>query len=242
MNDDVRQPQNEFYLFVDERYESCDSDKTAKRWIMGCVIVGKQRWEKFYNGRSAVGHGQKRTLRIPGKKQRLNWLVHLLADLQAFAFLTYADLPIALVEPGKTCCTDDIPEMAFTDLTWSLEMTALLMTVFAYLHNYTMGQPIVDLFYDNKDLKEEHRTAVEHFLKRKVRELTSCHFRTIERISHRDPNSAFNAGTLVAHYLCEQAKRLYSGPAVSRIVIHNQTMEVLDLLEPWTKEATKRLP
>lgn len=96
-------------LFLDEsRVESSQCCK----FITCAVAVISDRW---------VGMGtHERDFRSPGKGTRLQRITQLLEAANGIAVLADANVDTALLPPGETDSTSDIPQMSWTDNVWSI--------------------------------------------------------------------------------------------------------------------------
>jgi hypothetical protein len=144
--------------FLDERW------KPLTRMIIGCCLFSRERWMNLHPHAAPVGE-------VRGKR-RLEEIGTLLNRIGGFAVLGYADLPAELLQPGYITPFADMPPISRSDYAWSLMVLFAVTKSLALLHRRPDVAPeTLDLYYDRKDLKPEHRAVVEQFLRRELPEL-----------------------------------------------------------------------
>ena len=150
----------QFLMFVDERITATDN---FERFIVGCLVVERQRWANLHSCTKQVS-GMRR-------RKRLNAIKLLLDQTGGFGVLAYADLPAALVSRGEIDGTDDIPRMARRDNVWMQAVVALAAAALACMRTSGANVGVIDLFYDPKSLTAPHRAAFEKLFRKTLTDI-----------------------------------------------------------------------
>src|SRR3990172_10611832 len=200
-------------MFLDELIERRGE---RVRYTVGLVIVTRRTWRERH---SHVTHSL--AVRF---KRRLELIAALLEQVEGFALITYADVPVALVPAGETDGTDDIPAMARADNLWSQAVLSTVAAGLGFLRARGVTGVALDLFYDPKSLTAAHRSAYEHVLRETLTNITRedphtsevsaeppLTFVRIEPVpKSRESPEEYRIGIFLADQLCRQARALIS--------------------------------
>jgi hypothetical protein len=225
-----------FYAFIDERIEDCT---THSRFIVACSFFHQTRWDAHYQD----------VLSINGvrPKRRIQAIAQLLQISGGFAVLAYADVPAHLTQAGEIDGTEDIPSMKRRDNLWFQLVLSAVAAAVACLHGSPLTKLEIDVLYDPKSLKLEHRLAFEKMLHDTLPQIVEdatevlgstapvC-FRRVEEVPKRklgEKSNAFQEGINVAHHLCSQSKNLIAGGGGARIVVRNHTDVILSMISKF---------
>jgi len=219
------------YAFIDERFEDY---LTHSRFIVGCSFFNQNRWDAQYQNAISIDKAR--------LKHRIQAITQILQNSGGFAVLTYADVPIPLAQAREIDGTEDIPLMSRRDNLWSQLVLFTVGTAVACLHGVPVAKLEIDVFYDPKSLKAEHRLAftkvLQDDLPQIARDATKdlgstalVYLRRIEEVPKRkssEQSNAFQEGINVSHHLCSQSKHLIEqGSGAGSIIVRNYTDEII---------------
>lgn len=221
-----------WYAFIDERIEDYT---THSRFIVACSFFQQTCWDAQHQDTLSVDRTR--------PKRRIQAIVTVLQKSRGFAVLVYADIPAHLARAGKTDDTADIPSMKRRDNLWSQLVVFAVTTAVACLHRASLITLDIDVFYDPKSLKSQHRLAFEKTLrdisataKDAAKVLGSSapfYFHRIEEVPKRQSGEKSNSlqdGINISHHLCVQSNNLIVGDSVIGIVVCNHTDVVIDTI------------
>src|SRR5258708_39239328 len=100
------------YLFFDETYRNAPDNK---RFVIGCVGAFRENWFQFKPKIALLGQ-----LRQKWVKEHL---LNLMNEMDAFACLGYANVPLKLIPKGAIHSVVDVPGLSKTDSIWSRCLT-----------------------------------------------------------------------------------------------------------------------
>ena len=229
-------------MFLDER--SYDLNQLSKRSIVGCCVFGRDQWMNF--------HSQVKDVGAIRPKRRLQAIDQLLIKMQGMAILAYADTPTQLLPSGETDGTSDIPKMSRTDNAWSMGIVSTVLIAIARLQR--MGHSgLVDLYYDRKDITDNHRITLENTLRKKLLEIAKEAAERYPNLPAGDPNkleldkicsvskpdrketpNIFQQGTGLAHHFCVQASDLIDRGSTERIFVENISTDICNMISKFT--------
>jgi hypothetical protein len=233
----------EFYIFVDERITPTDS---FERYIVGSLIVAKQKWEKF--------HAETKRVAAMSRRKRLNSIKELLDQTGGFCLLTYADLPNELIASGEIDGTDDIPKMTRRDNAWMQSVSTLAAAALSLMRTSGVKVGLIDFFYDPKSLKAPHRTAFESLIRKTLTDITredpimheiqaqpGLIFRKVLQVPKAyddQPRVSQQDGIDVAHHLCTKFDEAINESS-PRIVVRDHTNVLCKMIAKFeTTEAS----
>lgn len=194
-----------YYAFFDESYQS------DLGIVMAAWAVEQDRYTRYQSHLPELY-----------KTPVLNQIDSMLNSCDARAVLSAAKLPSETLRAGEIDGTNDVPRMARYDNVWSQSAVFLLscLLIELFLNNHQVGT--VDVHYDKKMLKPEHRQAFEGVIRDSVvreaqaadRHLGQNRFaklrvRRVEQVPKPEsgqPRDKFQVGTWVADRLCSHFK------------------------------------
>lgn len=160
-----------------------------------------------------------------------------LTTLDGLALVSKANLRRSLFKPGEIDRTIDVRGMARSDNIWSV---AIIFTVGYLLRLLILNShaiQTVDVFFDQKNLTEDHMDALKRTLsKTLVREgrrfsaqlgwnyLSNLHIRRISPVSKPQKDAVqnkFQIGTWISHKLCAKSDELFDTKGRTRIKIED---------------------
>ena len=208
-------------MFLDERFERTPK---GERFIVGCIVVEEACWK--------IAYQQAKDIPQLRKSRRLREISKLLMSSGGFGRVTIADMPSGLIQAGQRDETEDIPNMSRRDNVWSILVATVAMAVLRRLNDHGINSASIDLYHDSKSLTPKHSFALNQLLREQLpriaRELTggSSAYRKVCEVRKSmsgPPASEIQVGTLIAHHLCSQAKKLLTDGPLSRIEFRDES-------------------
>jgi hypothetical protein len=186
-----------FYAFIDERFEEYTR---YSRFIVACSFFHQNRWNAQYQKAVSIDKTK--------LKRRIQAIAQVLWNAGGFAVLTYADVPSPFAQAGEIDGTEDIPSMSRRDNIWSQLVVFAVDTAVACLHGARVTKLEIDVFYDPKSLKAEHRLAFTKVLQdglpqtaqaaaKELGKTAPIYLRRVEEVSKRksgEHSTAFQEG------------------------------------------------
>ena len=235
-------------VFVDEKIERLDS---STRWIVGCCLFGLNPWVALHSRAHAVGA-------VRGKR-RLKEIDKLLNTVGGVAVLVHADVPQELIPKSEIDGTGDIRRMSRTDNIWSQTVLSALTASVAWLQHCNVPLGKVEIYYDRKDLKDDHRSQIENVLRQNLPKWAKyaaenhpsmfpadCSNLSIDKIASvekplrgRQPDM-FQVGINLVDHLCRQSKPVMDRGSEGRILVRNHTGVVCDITSKFTLSSNEK--
>ena len=229
--------------FLDERSEDSGSSRTL---ITGCCIFLRHHW--FNLSHEAAKAGQVKA------RRQLKTLQDVLERIHGIAVVAQATGPRSEYLSGEMDATGDIAAMSRADNIWSQMMAFTICAGIARLHRSRMPLGLVEVYYDSKSLKADHRAVFEATIRRNIakaaRDAVSEHperfninqdhltFGAIEQISkrtHGTKPTPYQQGTLLADILCRQWKHIAARGEHGRFLVKDFSGHVDRTLQAFTE-------
>lgn len=177
---------------------------------------------------------------------RLARIERLLADYDGIGLINFADVSANLLLRGERDSTGDISGMSRMDSIWSVTIALGIAQTLARLMNRGLQVENADVYYDTREIKEQHRQALSKTVIRTLAEVIKQAVR--EGYSHRGntpkvrrfldipkapkgnkPNK-FQSGIAVAHVLLQNWKHIFEHGATGNLDVHNSSEDVANYL------------
>ena len=223
--------------FVDEKTEDLES---AKRWIAGCCLFGREPWFAY--------HGRALKVGMVRKKRRLKELTVAVDALGGVSVLVYADVPYQLIPRHEIDGTSDVPAMARTDNIWSQIVLSGITSAIAWLHHSKLPLRKIEIYYDRKDLRSDHRSQFEtilyEYLPKWAQEaavkdpakfpsdasgLQVVRIQGVEKPHKGRKPDPIQVGTSLADHLCRQSTELIHRGTGGRILVRDHTAVICEI-------------
>ncbi len=160
--------------FLDERYEFTGSSTTV---VNGCCIFLRHHWLNLSDETAKAGQ-------VKAKRQ-LQTLEHVLEQSHGVAVVAHANVPQSHYVSGEMDATGDIAAMSRPDNIWSQMMAFTICTGVAWLHHSQMPLGRIDVYYDSKSLKADHRAVFEAAIRRDSENGSRCRERASRTFQHQ---------------------------------------------------------
>jgi hypothetical protein len=200
------------YIFLDESYPP---GQMKNKIVMSAWTVEQNRFDSW----------SPKAPRI--HRSRINSILESL-DAWAVRGTVKLDDP-AIFRSGETDATDDIRAMARRDNVWSQCFLFLVARLTKELVRQASYGGTIDIYFDPKDLKDDHAKALQMTVRHELVELAKLYgseqgsglleslsirdIKPVEKTTSRNPPHPLQWGTLMAHKLCSS----------SETVIHNSS-------------------
>jgi len=224
-------------VFVDEKTEDLDS---AKRWIAGCCLFGREPWLAY--------HGRALKVGMVRKKRRLEELSAAVDTLGGVSVLVYADVPYQLIPRREIDGTTDIRAMSRTDNIWSQIILSGITAAIAWLQHSKLPLRNIEIFYDRKDLRSDHRyhfeTILYEYLPKWAQQaavkdpakfsgdassLRVMRIQGVEKPQKGHKPDPIQVGTSLADHLCRQSAELIRRGTGGRILVRDHTTLICEI-------------
>jgi hypothetical protein len=207
-----------YYSFFDESYRS------NLGTVMAAWAVEQHRYTRYES-------------RLPElfKTPVLKQVETMLSSCDARAVLSAAKLSPEILRPGEIDGTNDVPQMARTDNIWSQSLVFLLSNLLSELLGNRHQVGTIDVYYDPKTLKAEHRQALEGVIRESVvqeaqaadrslgwNRFTKLRIRRVQQVEKPHGGQAptkFQMGTWIADKLCSHFELIRDSKTFVRISI-----------------------
>lgn len=197
------------------------------------------------------------------KSKHLQQIETVLEEGKGIAVVGYCDFPLSLIQCGSDISTNDISRISRSDCAWSVIVLFTVAEAMAYLKKAVgMNDAKISLYYDRKDLTQEHRAAVEKYVAQRLAEIPNTNQFTgsipsaisIPRIEQIPKNKKsqggklnhLQVGTFLADRICSLcsqiingSSQIINGPSGARIFVNNFTDEGIGQMEDFV-EVMKR--
>jgi len=220
-----------FYIFCDEKYLDIEE---KRRFVTTYIGVPQRAWNRL--------KPEYRNLSEPYGMPRLSRIENLLEKTEGASLIAYADANLEYLIKGSRDWTDDIPDMARSDNIWSVVLAFGLSALLSLLHNHGLHVKNADIYYDTKNLKVEHRSAIRNVMKstlpeeiRKAGRISGAYskyrpkIRRFEEISktleYQVPDK-YQAGIIASHYLAQETPKLIGTAGKQRIHVKDNTIHL----------------
>lgn len=209
------------YFFFDESYPSHSIDQ---RMVVAVWGVGQERFTRYQPHIDNLF-----------KPPVLKRIESMMESLEARAAIGVATLQRGILRTGEFDGTNDVPKMARADNVWS---QCVAFTTAALLAEYLIaGEPIgtVDMYFDPKDLKLEHRVAFEAALREQAvgeakrqaskrgrdlfKKLNVRRIQAVPKPKRDEEPNKFQMGVWVADKLCSNVGKLVEGSGHSARIL-----------------------
>jgi len=197
------------YFFLDESIRPATPGQ--KKIVMAAWAVEQRMWT--WNNDTADAFSLFRT-------PVLKPICSMLESVNGAAFAGVASLDDSLYRAGEIDSTNDVPAMKRPDLIWSMSAVFVLGTLILKLLRHSREIGTVDIYFDFKNLKQDHSEAWKKTLRELVvksarrfawergfNQLKKLNIRRIEpvtKVDHLgDVTDKFQMGTWVADKLCK---------------------------------------
>lgn len=215
----------EFYIFIDEQPKQTNQ---RRRTIVSAIVTEQHGWRSHFKKAALVGQTR--------NAKKLPLISQLLIEANGVGVVMYADTEFY---DGVKHYTDEIPEMAANDNVWSIVVACAIARGLRWLGDNVSKSALIDVYHDPKDLTDEHRAALEDYIRRRIvvlaKEKKGYDFspKRIEQVPKRNgksPPDIFQQGVMIADHLCSNTQRLISGDKYPRIICENANIDDILIL------------
>ncbi len=215
------------YVFVDERYSE---DRDHRTIVVAAWAVNQNT---LNNNLEQLG--------LPERAHFLQRVESAFERLNAVAFVGRTRLPKSVFRVGEIDGCDDVPAMARTDTVWSMATVFAVARVLLDVGRSGELLDLVDLYFDPKSLKQEHRAAWEKTLRSlltqearrfglqaEYRSLREVRIRRIEFVdkAKNGTGDKFQLGVDLADSLCSWSEEICQTSL--RRIAHEDMSEVVE--------------
>jgi hypothetical protein len=210
-----------YYFFFDESYPRGSGDRAI---VMAAWAVEQARYTRHESRLSELF-----------KTPVVNQVEAMLDSCDARATLSSAKVAAEILRQGEIDGTNDVRAMARSDNIWSQGLVFLLANLLVELLRNRHQVGTVDVFYDRKTLKPDHRQALEATIRESVAKharaadshlgwnrFADLRIRRVQQVdkpaSGHTPNK-FQMGVWVADKLCSHFKAISEREGPGRITL-----------------------